>query len=209
VDGAYGAPAAIAIPETFEGLALADSLSLDAHKWLYQPLDFSVILYRDSETARCTFSYTDDYARVLFDDPIESFAFFEESIELSRRFRALKLWVSLRYHGLEQFRAAIREDLEHAQLLSRLVADEPELELVAPVELSAVCFRHLAATDDEADRLNAEILRRVVRGGRVVLSNATIRGRFVLRACFVNHRTTDDDVRAIVEDVLRAGREAD
>jgi glutamate/tyrosine decarboxylase-like PLP-dependent enzyme len=88
-------------------MADADSVSLDAHKWLYQPLDCSLLLYRDAAVARRTFSYTGDYAKTLSDDPVEGFAFFEESVELSRRFRALKLWLSLRYHGMAAFRAAI------------------------------------------------------------------------------------------------------
>src|SRR5258708_17044509 len=127
VDGAYGALAAIAVPEKFDGLALVDSLSLDPHKWLYQPLDCGCLLYRDVGTARTTFTYTGSYAKQLSADPIEGFAFFEESIELSRRFRGLKLWLSLRYHGLDGFRAAIRQDLEHAQSLATAIDRCPSL----------------------------------------------------------------------------------
>ena len=134
----------------------------------------------------------------------EGFAFFEESLELSRRFRALKLWLSLRYHGIDQFRAAIRKDLEHAQLLARLITAEPTLELLAPVELSTVCFRWKDASEVELDRRNAAILREVIRRGRVYLSNARVRGAFALRACIVNHRTTDADIAAIAEEVAAA-----
>src|SRR5205085_12418890 len=130
-----------AAPEKFRGLARADSISLDPHKWLYQPLDCGCVLYRDAAAARKAFSWSGDYAKALEQDPDESFAFFEESVELSRRFRALKLWLSLRYHGLAAFRASIAEDLALAQRLARRIAAEPELELLAPVELSAVCFR--------------------------------------------------------------------
>jgi aromatic-L-amino-acid decarboxylase len=204
VDGAYGAPVAIVDPAKLDGLALADSISLDAHKWLYQPIDCSLLLYRDVELARRTFAYTGDYARTLSDDPVEGFAFFEESIELTRRFRALKLWLSLRYHGLSAFREAIRGNLQQAQLLARLITDDPSLELLAPVELSAVCFRWTNAAEDTLDQRNAEILRRVTERGNVALSNASVRGRFALRACIVNHLTTDADVAAIVEEVLTA-----
>jgi aromatic-L-amino-acid/L-tryptophan decarboxylase len=210
VDGAYGALAAIAEPAWFAGIEQADSLSLDPHKWLYQPVDCGCLLYRDAAGARKAFSHSGDYAKSLIDDPLEGFAFFEESIELSRRFRALKLWLSLRYHGLEKFRRAIRDDLEHAQLLSRLVAAAPELELLAPVKLSAVCFRMMPPQPDyglNADAVNLEILRRVVRRGRVYLSNATIQGKFSLRACFVNHRTTADDVEEVVREVRKVGGE--
>ena len=101
VDGAYGALASIAVPEKFAGLNEADSLSLDPHKWLYQPVDCGCLLYRDCVAAQRAFAHTGDYAKSLLEDPVESFAFFEESMELSRRFRALKLWLSLRYHGME------------------------------------------------------------------------------------------------------------
>jgi aromatic-L-amino-acid decarboxylase len=208
VDGAYGALAALTIPECFGGLNQADSLSLDAHKWLYQPLDCGLLLFRDANAARTAFSFSGDYAKSLSADPLEAFAFFEESLELSRRFRALKLWLSLRYHGLAAFRSAIRADLQHAQALAQHVAATPQLELLAPVPLSAVCFRYVEAVSGApADQLNAAILRRVIERGRVYLSNATLRGQFALRACFVNHRTTEQDVAAIVPEVLAAARE--
>jgi len=208
VDGAYGALAATAQPEKFAGLNAADSISLDPHKWLYQPVDCGCLLYRDANAARRAFSHTGDYAQSLLEDPVESFAFFEESMELSRRFRALKLWLSLRYHGLARFREAIRNDLENAQYLAKLIARRRELELLAPVPLSAVCFRYVAnRTATEIDALNRAILGRIVRRGKVFLSNASIRGSFALRACFVNHRTTRPDVEPIVDEMLAVGAE--
>ena len=208
VDGAYGVLAALAVPELFAGLAAADSLSLDPHKWLYQPLDCGVLLFRDAGAARAAFCYSGDYAKSLATDPVEAFAFFDESLELSRRFRALKLWLSLRYHGLGAFRSAIRADLRHARQLADRIAATPALELAAPVELSAVCFRcRHQGTQADANRLNAAVLQRVIERGRVYLSNATLGGRFVLRACFVNHRTTGADVEEVVPEVLRAARE--
>lgn len=200
VDGAYGGLAALAVPEKFQGLSLADSLSLDAHKWLYQPLDCGCLLYRDQSIAQAAFSHSGDYVKIFSQDPEEAFAFFEESIELSRRFRALKLWMSLQYHGRRAFRDAIARDLHHAQMLAEMISSHAEMELLAPVPLSAVCFRH-RSKDNQA------ILRRVIARGRVYLSNATINGQFALRACFVNHRTTTDDVRAIVSEVIAAADE--
>jgi glutamate/tyrosine decarboxylase-like PLP-dependent enzyme len=204
VDGAYGGLAAMSAPGLFAGLAQADSVCLDAHKWLYQPLDCSVLLYSDVGAARRAFAYTGEYARPLSGDSVEGFAFFEESLELSRRFRALKLWLSLRYHGIGQFRAAIRKDLEHAQLLARLITAEPMLELLAPVELSTVCFRWKDGSEADLDRRNAAILREVLHRGRVCLSNASVRGAFALRACIINHRTTDADIAAVIPEVLAA-----
>jgi glutamate/tyrosine decarboxylase-like PLP-dependent enzyme len=207
IDGAYGALAALAVPEKFRGLAEADSLSLDPHKWLFQPLDCGCLLYRDSEIARKTFSFTGAYAKQLSSDPIEGFAFFEESMELSRRFRALKLWLSLRYHGLRAFRDAIRNNLDQAQHLAAAIKQNAELEVVAPVELSAVCFRHLVsqgAAEEERNAFNLNLLKKVVSRGKIYLSNAELRGRFCLRACIVNHLTTDADIDAVVPEVLAA-----
>jgi glutamate/tyrosine decarboxylase-like PLP-dependent enzyme len=201
VDGAYGALAALALPDAFRGLDRADSISLDPHKWLYQPLDCGCLLYRDPRAARAAFSHTGDYAKPLQSDPAESFAFFDESIELSRRFRALKLWLSLRYHGLEAFREAIRGDLALARRLAAAIDAEPSLERLAPVPLSAVCFRYRGS-----DELNLRILQGILKRGRVYISNATIHGRFALRACIVNHRSTADDVDAVVSETLAVSR---
>jgi aromatic-L-amino-acid decarboxylase len=210
VDGAYGALAAIAEQGKFDGLDLADSISLDPHKWLYQPLDCGCVLYRSADEAQKTFAHSGEYARALSKDPVEGFAFFEESLELSRRFRALKLWMSLRYHGFAAFRESIRKDLSQAQRLSIAVKAEPQMELLAPVELSAVCFRHRGRDgSDEADlnRFNAELLQRIVRRGRIYLSNSSLHGKFCLRACIVNHRTKDVDIDAVVPEVLAAALE--
>lgn len=210
IDGAYGALAAIAAPEKFAGMNLADSISLDPHKWLYQPLDCGCLLYRDAQAGQRTFSHSGDYARTLSADPIEGFAFFEESLELSRRFRALKLWLSLRYHGMGAFRDSIRKDLQQARRLAEAIEHEAQLELLAPVELSAVCFRDRGTagmSGEDLNRLNLDLLTRIVKRGRVYLSNASISGKFCLRACIVNHRTTDADVDCVVPEVLAAARE--
>jgi len=210
VDGAYGALAALSLPNKFTGLAQADSISLDPHKWFYQPLDCGCLLYRDQAAAQKTFAYTGEYARTLSSDPIESFAFFEESIELSRRFRALKLWLSIRYHGIAAFRNAIQNDLAHARRLAEAIVDQSELELVAPVELSAVCFRYQGKgglSEGDLNRLNPAILKRVIERGRVYLSNASLRAKFCLRACIVNHRTTDADVDSVIAEVLESAKE--
>jgi aromatic-L-amino-acid/L-tryptophan decarboxylase len=210
IDGAYGALAAITAPGKFTGIELADSLSLDPHKWLYQPLDCGCLLYRDMNAAHAAFAHTGEYAKTLTNDPVEGFAFFEESLELSRRFRALRLWLSLRYHGLNAFRAAIQKDLDLAQRLASAIAIQPRLELMAPVELSAICFRHVSANslrEDELNRHNAAILKRVVQHGHVYLSNATLRGKFCLRACIVNHRTTEADVDSVIPEVMTAAKD--
>ena len=208
IDGAYGALAAIADRSKFDGMELADSISLDPHKWLYQPLDCGCLLYRSSDAAQKAFSHTGDYARSLTQDPIEGFAFFEESLELSRRFRALKLWFSLRYHGLAAFRESIRKDLAQARRLAEAIRAEPKLELLAPVELSAVCFRYRGtiSSEEELNRFNQALLKRILERGRIYLSNASLGGKFSLRACIVNHRTIDPDVDTVVPEALEAAK---
>jgi len=210
IDGAYGALAAIAERKKFDGMELADSISLDPHKWLYQPLDCGCLLYRSPEAAQKTFAHSGEYARSLTADPVEGFVFFEESLELSRRFRALKLWLSLRYHGVAAFRQSIANDLDQAQRLANAIEQESQLELLAPVELSTVCFRHRGAgglSEEELSRFNLAVLKRVVARGRVYLSNASLRGKFCLRACIVNHRTKNADVDSVIPEVLAAARE--
>jgi len=129
---------------------------------------------------------------------------------LSRRFRALKLWFSLRYHGLAAFRKAIENDLQHAQGLGSLIEETPDLRLMA-IELSAVCFRYVRGvhTENNLNRLNSEILRRIVERGNVYLSNATLQSRFCLRACVMNHRTTNSDIDRVVAEVLAVAKEVD
>src|SRR6185437_13885290 len=133
-----------------------------------------------------------------------------ESMELSRRFRALKIWLSLRFHGLQAFRDAIRLNLDQAQRLAAAVESRAELELVGPVELSAVCFRHLVsnrASEDQRNQFNLELLKKIVSRGNIYLSNAELKGKFCLRACIVNHLATDADVDGIVPEALAAAAE--
>jgi aromatic-L-amino-acid/L-tryptophan decarboxylase len=210
IDGAYGALAAIASPEKFLGMERADSISLDAHKWLYQPLDCGCLLFRSPGLARTAFSHTGEYAKSMSSDPLEGFAFFDESLELSRRFRALKIWLSLRYHGLSAFREAIGRNMKQALLLARLIDESGVLEIMAGVELSTVCFRYkdkAGCSEEDLNRMNAAILARVNARGRVYLSNASLRGKFALRACIVNHRTTEADLQAVIDEVLAAAGE--
>ena len=208
VDGAYGAPAAAdpASRPLFAGLHRADSLCIDAHKWLYAPVDCSALLLHDAAgTARAFGAGADDYVRVLAAQPAETFAFWDHGLELSRRFRALKLWAALRFHGARRLAAAIGEDIRLAAHLAELVAAAEDFELLAGPGLSICCFRHAPRHVDETalDAHNERILQALQRDGRVYLSNATVDGRFALRACITNFRTT----RADVERVLAVVRE--
>ncbi len=208
VDGAYGAPAAAdpASHHLFAGLDRADSLCIDAHKWLYAPVDCSALLLHDgAATAHAFGAGADDYVRILATQPTETFAFWDHGLELSRRFRALKLWATLRFHGARQLAAAIGEDIRLAAHLAEVVAAAEDFELLAGPGLSICCFRHTPTQLDEPalDAHNERILQALQGDGRVYLSNATVDGHFALRACVTNFRTT----RADVERVLTVVRE--
>jgi aromatic-L-amino-acid/L-tryptophan decarboxylase len=211
VDGAYGAPGVL--DETkkhlFAGLERADSVSLDPHKWLYVPVDAGCLLFRDAAAARAPFSTEDaDYIKTHGYSDEEAFAFWDYGVELSRRFRALKVWLTLQYYGTRRIAAAVSEDIALAAYLGELVANAADFELLAPVELSICCFRYVPNAglgDAELDKLNERIMELVQKGGRAYVSNATVNGRFALRACITNFRTTKTDIDQTVNVIRGAG----
>jgi glutamate/tyrosine decarboxylase-like PLP-dependent enzyme len=208
VDGAYGAPAAAdpASRDLFAGIERADSLAVDAHKWLYAPVDCGVLLLRSAADSARAFAAgrAGDYVRILTEGDDEAFAFWDHGIELSRRFRALKLWMTLRLHGADTIAAAIAEDIAMARHMAALVREDPQFELLTEPSLSICCFRHTppGMARDRLDDHNRRLLAALQRDGRVYLSNATLDGRFALRACITNFRTTRADVEATLA-VLR------
>jgi glutamate/tyrosine decarboxylase-like PLP-dependent enzyme len=207
VDGAYGAPAA-AVPAQrarFAGIERADSLVIDAHKWLYAPVDCSALLVHDvTVTARAFGDVAGDYVRVVGAEDDEAFAFWDHGLELSRRFRALKLWMTLRCYGARRMTEAIAHDIAMADHLGAFVRRSADFELLSPPSLSICTFRHVPAAmpEDALDRHNERLLAAVQRDGRVYVSNAVVRGHLALRACITNYRTGPADVERTV-DVLR------
>lgn len=227
VDGAYGAPAAFTVQQRarFAGLERADSITLDPHKWLYTPVDCGCLLLREPAQARAAWTAGAggaDYIKVFEQTDDEAFAFFDYGPELSRRFRALKLWLMLRYYGVPRIATAIADDCALARYMGERVEAAADFELLAPVELSICCFRYVPprvrrelATADEASRtrletelneLNERLVHQVQRGGRAYLSNAILRGRFALRACIVNFRTTQRDIDLTLDIIRDAAR---
>lgn len=212
VDGAYGAPGILdpRKKHLFRGLERADSVSLDPHKWLYVPVDAGCLLFRDPQPVRAAFNTEDaDYIKVHGHTDDEAFAFWDYGVELSRRFRALKVWLTLGYYGARRIATAISNDIALAAYLGALVSAADDFELLAPVELSICCFRYVrpGLDDAELNRLNERIMGRVQTSGRAYLSNATINGRFALRACITNFRTTKSDIEETLETVREAARE--
>lgn len=212
VDGAYGAPGVLdqQKKDLFVGLERADSVSLDPHKWLYVPVDAGCLLFRDAGAAMGAFSTEDaDYIKTHGYSDEEAFAFWDYGVELSRRFRALKVWLTLQYYGTRRIAETIAEDTALAAYLGELVSNADDFELLAPVELSICCFRYApraGMSDAELNQLNERIMALVQKGGRAYVSNATVNGRFALRACITNFRTTKADIEETIEAIRDAAR---
>jgi aromatic-L-amino-acid/L-tryptophan decarboxylase len=216
VDGAYGAPAALVpgLSRDLEVLGLADSLAVDPHKWLYAPLEAGCILVRDPNALRDAFSFHPPYYHF---DPDKT-NYFDYGLQNSRGFRALKVWLALRHVGKSGYREMIEEDVRLAREFHRSLDDVDDLEPVTQ-NLSIATFRYVPTdlrerveeenVTEYLNKLNQEILTRIEEGGEVFLSNAMVEGRFVLRMCIVNFRTSLEDVMALPEVVVRYGREAD
>ena len=197
VDGAYGLPAAATrtAGPLFAGLHRAQSATVDAHKWMYVPKACSVLLMHGFDTLERAFSHEESYmphsgTQVLAVD---------RTLEYSRPLRGLKLWLAFTVHGADAIRAAIERNLEEAQLLAALLGADPRFELLADPQLSAVCFRHTPAAGTDLDLHNAALAQALAADGRILLASAEVDGSTCLRACLVNHRTTEEDVRAIPE----------
>ena len=192
VDGAYGLPGAAVLEmrERFKGLEQADSISVDAHKWLYLPKACGVVLVKHRSTLAAAFTHDESY---MLHDEHQPYNAVDLTLEYSRPFRALKLWLALRVHGADQFRAAIKRNLEQAQLCAKLVRASSELELLVEPQLSTVPFRHvpLSLKGDETalNHHNLELVRAMQEDGRVYISSALVAGKICLRPCFVNFRS--------------------
>jgi aromatic-L-amino-acid/L-tryptophan decarboxylase len=193
VDAAYGGFAALADPGLLPGLAHADSVTLDPHKWLYQPFECGCVLVRDGQALRNAFEILPDYLRDAEADA-EEVNFSDLGLQLTRSARALKLWVSLRYFGVDAFRQAIRRSLEVATAAARRVEESQTLELMAPPSLGVVCFRRRDL--DEAS--NAGLVSALERSGTGLISTTRLHGCFALRMCVLNHQSTREDVEAVL-----------
>jgi aromatic-L-amino-acid decarboxylase len=196
IDAAYAGAAAID-PEKrplFAGWERADSIVFNPHKWLFTPFDASLLLFRSPDTFREAFSLVPEYIKTPVADEVHNFN--EYGIQLGRRFRALKLWVLIRYFGADGIAARIREHCRMAKEFASWVEADPDWELLAPVPFSVVCFRCKAGPDEAgSERVNAKIMERVNSSGRIFLSHTKLRERYAIRLALGNPRTTMDHVR--------------
>lgn len=211
VDGAYGGLAAVLpdAPSALAGIRDADSVAVDPHKWLYAPLEAGCALVRDSEKLRAAFAYHPVYYHL----GVEATNYFDLGPQNSRGFRALKVWLALQQVGREGCEQMISDDIRLAQALFERISQYAELEALTQ-SLSITTFRYvptdLDSRDEKAasylDELNLELLNRLQASGEAYLSNAVVHGKFALRACIVNFRTSLADIEALLPIVVRIGR---
>lgn len=218
VDGAYGAFAAM-LPEYTalrDGMAQADSVALDPHKWLYAPLEAGCLLVRDPQHLKDTFSYHPDYYH--FEDGGEELPpnYYEHGPQNSRGFRALKIWLALQHIGRQGYQDLLHKDIALTQALCAEIAARPTFEIFT-LNLSIVTFRYVPQGIDATDKnceaylnaLNEALLDRIQNSGEFFISNAVLDDRFVLRTCIVNFRTTLEDVQAFAKYTAACGIELD
>ncbi len=206
VDGAFGAWASIT-PEykhLVKGMERADSVALDLHKWMYMPYDVGCVLFRSQEDQFRTFSERPDYYGMALDTAPQ---FADLGFELSRSFRALKVWMGIKEHGVAKYSMLVQQNIDQAQYLAELIRQIDELELMAPVPLNTVCFRY---TDSELsaevlDELNSKLLWQLVFSGAGAPSESKVGDRHVMRVCITNHRTTRKDLENFVESAASMG----
>lgn len=216
IDGAYGGFAA-AVPsckEVFRGMSEADSIAVDPHKWLYAPLEAGCALVRDPKALQNAFSYHPPYYH--FDTEVVNY--FDYGMQNSRGFRALKVWLGLKQSGRSGYVRMIEDDIKLARALYDMLDNYTELEKVTH-DLSITTFRYVPTdlrdrvgeetVEEYLNQLNEEIRNELQQGGEAFLSHAVIRGKFVLRLCIVNFRTTIDDIEALPHIILRLGTTVD
>ena len=213
VDAAHGGFAVLTEPgaSLLRGIERADSIGMDPHKWLFQPYEAGCLLVRDVRTLERAFAIHHD---VLQDSvwganhPNQT----DHGLQLSRRDRALKIWMSVQIFGMTAFRAAVAKGIELAERAARYVSDSPMLQLMTPASLGIVCFRVNPDGGELGDRalhqVNRNVLARVFWEERAFMSSTLLRRTFALRMCVINHTTTWDDVRETLETIERFGREA-
>ncbi len=210
VDGAFGALAYLSpdMRSALRGLERADSLAFDLHKWVYLPFEVGCTLVRDGEAHYRTFTLTPDYLKHQDRGLAAGLRWYSDyGIQLTRGFRALKVWMAFKTYGVEKIGRVIQQNIQQAHYLAALVERHPKLELLAPVPLNVVCFRYLKPEleDEQLDALNEELLIRLQESGVAVPSGTNIRGRYAMRCAVTNHRSRMGDFDMLVEKVVQIG----
>jgi glutamate/tyrosine decarboxylase-like PLP-dependent enzyme len=211
VDGAFGALLQLSqkLRDKVEGIELADSLGFDLHKWGYLPFECACLLVRDPELHRAAFRISASYLGEARRGAVAGgFPFADRGVDLTRGFKALKVWLSFKAHGVKALARLIEQNVTQAQYLANLIEAHPELQLLAPVPLNVVCFRYAQPGSSEADlnALNEEILLRLQESGLALPSATVLRGQYAIRCANVNHRSRRSDFALLVDAVVNLGR---
>jgi aromatic-L-amino-acid decarboxylase len=212
IDGAFGALLRLSekLRPLVSGLERADSVAFDLHKWGYLPFECACVLVRDPKIHRDTFStratYLEETSRGVIAGGLP---FAERGLDLTRGFKALKVWLSFKAHGTRAIGRIIEQNVEQSRYLVGLINEHPDLELLAPAPLNVVCFRFhpTGYPEGELNGINKEILIRVQESGVAIPSSTVLQGRFALRCANVNHRSRRSDFRLLIDAVLRIGNE--
>jgi glutamate/tyrosine decarboxylase-like PLP-dependent enzyme len=212
VDGAIGAVAVLAnnVRPLLKGIERADSIALDLHKWMHIPFEAGCVIVRSEKAHRNTFSLTPEYLAHETRGLAAGHLWFSDyGLQLTRQFRALKVWMSVKEHGLDRFGRMIARNVEQAQYFGKLVENDPHLELTAPIGMDIVCFRFNPGGMEEGqlNALNKEILMQLHESGLAVPSYTTLGTTYCLRIAISNHRSTLEDFDLLAREVVRLGRE--
>ncbi|WP_052496235.1 pyridoxal phosphate-dependent decarboxylase family protein [Pedobacter lusitanus] len=210
IDGAFGALAKLvpAYSARLKAIEKADSVAFDLHKWMYMPYEIACVLIKDNHAHRSSFAVTPEYLlqqeRGLAGgpDPVNNYG-----MELSRSFKALKVWMSLKEHGLEKYAEVINKNILQAFYLEKLVQQADNLELLCPVNLNIVCFRyvHQGLSVNDLEELNKEIIIQLQEQGIASPSSTILNGIYAIRVCIVNQRTLQADLDLLIEEIIRIG----
>ncbi len=211
VDGAYGGSAALSPSgrKVLDGLNRADSLSIDPHKWMFQPYEIGCALVRNRAHLKETFRVSAEYLKII-EESAEQPNFSDYGVQLTRGFRALKLWMSLKAFGIPAFRDAIESGIRNAETVEALLREKPQWEIITPACLGVITFRYReeGMSEQELDQLNSRISTELIMGGYAMLSPTVMSGRLVLRMCTINPRTTEADLQGTIrrmKDIATAG----
>jgi glutamate/tyrosine decarboxylase-like PLP-dependent enzyme len=196
VDGAYGAAAAISDRgrKLLDGIELADSLSFDPHKWLFQPIECGCVLLRDGALLKSTYRITPEYLADVHRNDTEV-TMHDYGIQLTRGFRALKVWMSIQYFGMDSFRAAVDRGFELAEVAEAKLRRMPDWEVVTPAQMAVVTFRRRGADESYYRQVHDAM----VRDGFALATSTVLNGRTALRLCTINPRTTEDDIEQTLD----------
>lgn len=211
IDGAIGAVAVLAksVKPQLAGIEKADSVALDLHKWMHIPFEAGCVLVRQDEAHRKSFSLTPEYLEHGTRGLASGHIWFSDyGLQLSRQFRALKVWMSLKEHGIKRYGRMIERNIRQAHYLKEMIEREDNLEMMAPVGLDIVCFRYNPGnlSESELNELNKELLIQIQERGISAPSYTTLNEKYCLRVAIANHRSTDEDFEIFVKELLRIGR---